>query len=238
MNRTAQILRVFQVVLVLGILVAIGAVINQVISADPSTPKTELERALFASEEAVRANPKDSTSRIKLAAAYLERGNYIGSLEQADIAVRLDPKDPTGYYIKGMALHKLDRLEEAEEALTKSVEMEGQLAPFYQDAWLALSRVQEDANKDKLALTSMTRAINFGPENAVLLYERGAFYERQKKWELALEDYAAALEYVPNYEPAQEAFQKLKKAQPKIFEKLQKAYGFDTTATPAPEQKD
>lgn len=237
MNRTTQVLRIVQVALVVGIMIVVAAVALEVISSDPSTPRTELERAQFAAEEAVRANPKDQASRIKLAAAYLERGNAVGALEQADIAIRLDPNDPTGYYIKGMAQHKLDRLPEAESSLQKAVDTDGQLAQFYQDAWLSLSRVQEDRGDEEQALISLTRAVNFGPENAILLYERGGFYERQEQWERAMEDYAAALEYVPNYEPAQEAFQRLKSEQPAVFKKLQEIYGFEQTSTAEPEKE-
>jgi superkiller protein 3 len=179
----------------------------------------------------VRANPESAISRIKLAAAYVDSGSPSAALEQADIAIRLQPDEPAGYYVKGLALMKLNRNEDAIEALTKSVETKGQLAPFYQDAWVALSRAQEGQGLDEEALASMNRAVNYGPENVLLLYERGALYERLENWEFAMEDYAAAMEYVPNYEPAITGLARLKEAHPDVFEMLQERYSGDAPTT-------
>jgi tetratricopeptide (TPR) repeat protein len=234
MARTAGIVRAVQLVAILGIVVLLGAIGYQLLGRDFSTPRNELERAQFAAEEAVRANPEDPSARVKLAAAYLESKSPAAALEQAEIAIRLRPDDPTGYYIKGMTLNALGRSDEGIEALTKAAETKGQLAPFYQDVWVALSRAQEAEGLDEEALFSMSRALNFGPENVVLLYERGALYERLENWEFALEDYAAALEYVPNYGPALAAFTRVKDAHPDIFKMLQERYNLETTTTPTP----
>lgn len=233
-TRTPQVLRIVNIVLIVGIVLGLGAVAYRVLTTDTSTPRTELERALFSAEEAVKANPEDPAARIKLAAAYLERGNSTGALEQADIAVRLAPDDPTGYYMKGLAESELGRTKEAIKTLTRAVETEGQLAGFYQDAWLALSRAYEKDGNDEKAIFAMVKAVNNGPENVVLLYERGQLYERVEDWENAMDDYASALEYVPNYEPALTGFNRLKKDHPDVFKKLQEFYGLEDTSTPAP----
>ncbi|MDP2181281.1 MAG: tetratricopeptide repeat protein [Actinomycetota bacterium] len=234
---TSKVLRIVNIVLIVGIVLGLGGVAYRVLTTDPSTPTTELERALLTAEEAVKANPEDPTARIKLAAAYLERGNLTGAFEQADIAVRLDPEDPTGYYMKGLAEADLGRTSDAIKSLSKAVETEGQLAGFYQDAWLALSRAHEKDGNDEKALFSMTKAVNNGPENVVLLNERGQLYERMEDWQNAMDDYASALEYVPNYEPALASFNRLKKDHPDVFKKLQELYGIEDTSTPAPGDK-
>lgn len=219
---------------VLGVAIAIVgvAVVREVLAgAGNSVPKSELERAVYTAEEAVRANPEDPASRVKLAAAYIEIGNAAGGAEQASIAVRLAPKDPSGYYVLGMAQTRQGKTAEAIKNLKKAVDTKGQVAQFYQDAYVALSRAYEKAGDGKLAAQSMTRAVNFGPENVLLLFERGQLYERDKKWIDAMDDYAAALDYVPNYEPAQQGLDRLKKAHPEEYKKLLKQY--ETTPTPA-----
>jgi tetratricopeptide (TPR) repeat protein len=236
-SRTTSVLRIVNIALVAAIVVALGAVVVRVIGTDPASPKTELERASFAAEEAVRANPEDAASRIKLAAAYLERDNAAAAVEQAEIGIRLDPNNPTGYYMLGLAQTALGRTDEAIQTLTRAVETEGQVAQFYQDAWLALSRAHEQAGNDDEALRAMSLAVSNGPENVVLLFERGRLYERFENWEGAMEDYAAALEYVPDYEPAADAFERLKTEHPDVFEKLQEFYeGTSTEPSSAVDQ--
>lgn len=234
-TRTGKTLQVLNMVLVAAIVVVLAGIVYRVLSTDPANPRTELERATFAAEEAVRANPEDPASRIKLAAAYLERDNPTAALEHAEIAVRLDPNDPTGYYMVGLARTALEEYDAAIQTLTRAVETEGQVAQFYQDAYLALSRAYERNGDEEEALRAMSLAVSNGPENVVLLVARGELYERSEQWEFAMEDYAAALEYVPDYEPAAEAFERLKNEHPDVFEKLQEFYEGEGSTESSPD---
>lgn len=223
--RAVQILRLVIVVLVVAIVGFAAATVRHIVSADPSTPKTELDRAVFAAEEAVKANPDDPTARVKLAAAYLERNNTRGALEQSRFAVRLAPKEPAAYYVLGMSLAAQGDHDEAIKQLTKAADTKGQMAPFYQDVNVALAREYEAIGNSKKAIVAMSKALNYGPENVVLLVERAQMNERAKDWMNAMDDYAAALEYMPQHEEARKAFNKLKKDHPAEYNKLVKLYG-------------
>lgn len=229
--RALQILRMAIVAMVAGIVVLTALVVRQIATQDLSTPKTELDRAVFTAEESVKANPEDPAARVKLAAAYLERGNTTGAIEQGEIAVRLAPKEPTAYYVVGLAYSDRDDEAKALTNLNKAAGMKGQVAQFYQDCWVAIARVYEKSDKMDKSIEAMSKALGFGPENVVLLNERARLYERDKQWRNALDDYAAALEYVPDHESAREAFDRLKVEHPKEFQELQKLYGIETTTT-------
>jgi tetratricopeptide (TPR) repeat protein len=232
-DKTITMLRTGILVLAVALVVLAGLTVWRIVTQDPSTPKSELDRAVLTAEEAVKANPEDPAARVKLAAAYVERGNTSSAIEQAKIAIRLAPQDPSGYYVLGLAQVKADDLDQGISNLKKAASTEGQLAPFYQDVWLALARAYEKQDKLEDALTAMTKALGYGPENALLLYERGRLNEQAKRWMDAMDDYAAALDYLPQYREAQERLEALKKAHPAEYEKLLKLYETTPTSEPA-----
>lgn len=185
-------------VLVVAIVVVSGALLRFVFSGGrPSAPRTELERVVFSSEEAVRANPNDPAARIKLAAAYLEEKNTRGAMDQAKVAVRLQPDKPDAYYMLGLAQDATGDHAGAVKTLTKAVGIKGQLAQFYQDTYVALGQAQEQAGDAKAALASMSKAIDYGPENTVVLVARGDMYKRMNKFYEAAVDYVWTLYYDP-----------------------------------------
>jgi tetratricopeptide (TPR) repeat protein len=211
------------VVLAVALVLLAGLIVRQMIAGQtPGVPRTELERAVFAAEEAVKANPNDAAARVKLAAAYVEEHANTAALEQAKIAVRLAPQDPSGYYVLGLAKDASGDPKGALEALKTATSTSGQLAGFYQDAYTALARVQEELGDRKAAIASMGKAIDNGPENAVLLFTRGEMYERDKQWVNALDDFSSALQYVPDYTAARQAFDRVRVTHPEALGQLQK----------------
>ena len=223
MERTSTILRVLVVVLIIGLVVMAGAFVRLIVTGgQPDAPRTELERAVFAAEEAVKANPEDPASRLKLAAAYMEQNSYGLAEEQAEIALRLSPNDPGAFYIIGLSQQRQDDNKNAIENLTKAVDSDGQVAQFYQDAYVALARAQEADGDVEGALESLNKAIDFGPENALLLYERGQMFERQDNFTFAAMDYGWALSYVPSYQPARDAFERIQEEHPKEWDEAVK----------------
>jgi tetratricopeptide (TPR) repeat protein len=232
-DKTISMLRTGILVLAVALVALSGLTVWRIMTQDPTTPRSELDRAVLTDEQAVKADPEDPAARIKLAAAYVERGNTAAAIEQAKIAIRLAPQDPSGYYVLGLAQVKARDFDQGIANLQKAASTEGQLAPFYQDVWLALARVYQRQDRLEDALRAMSKALSYGPENALLLYERGRLNEQAKRWMDAMDDYAAALEYLPQYQEARERFEALKKAHPAEYEKLRKLYEATSTAEPA-----
>jgi tetratricopeptide (TPR) repeat protein len=224
-SRLELVMRIAIGAVVVGILIIGGLFVRYlIVSGGEQTPRTELERAIVAAEEAVRANPENSNARIKLAAAYLESGAVSAAIEQAQIATRLAPTDPSGFYVLGLAYAKQGDDAKTVVTLTKAANMEGQLAGFYQDVWAALAKAYERDDQDEKAIEAMNKALNFGPENSILLAERGSIYEGQKKWADALYDYAQAAQYSPDYEPAVSAVKRISSEHPEAVAEVQKRF--------------
>lgn len=224
-SRASLVLKIVTVVLIVAI-AALGVLMVQYLisNAGNVTPRTELERAAVSAEEAVRANPENSDARIKLAAAYLENGALNAARDQAKIAVRLKPKDPSGYYILGLVEARDGKDKEALKQFQTAVDTKGQLAGFYLDVYRAMAAAYDRSGETSEAIGAMNKAINYGPENAELLYARGQLFEAKKKWADALYDYVAAMQYVPDYAEAVNAAKALAKAHPEAVKEMQKRF--------------
>ena len=112
--RLETLLKILIGVLVVGALLVSAALLRFVFAGGKSTtPRTELERAVVAAEQAVSADPNDPDARIKLAAAYYEQGSASAALKQAEVAARLEPQKPDPYYMLGIAQAKLGKTQEA-----------------------------------------------------------------------------------------------------------------------------
>jgi tetratricopeptide (TPR) repeat protein len=210
------------VVLIVGIVAVLFFLVRYFVDTDRA-PRTELERAVFAAEEAVRAQPDSAASRIKLASAYLEADAIGSAREQADIAVRLAPADPAAYYILGLVQMKQGDTKSAIDSYTKATSLEGQLAPFYQDVWAAAAKAYlADGQSDK-ALEAINKSLDFGPENALLLVERARVYEDQGLWADALYDYYQALSF--GYEEAMEDIDRITEDHPEALTEVQERFG-------------
>lgn len=221
-SRLALVLRLLTVVLVIGIVAVLFFLVRYFIDTERA-PRTELERAVYAAEAAVRATPDSAAARIKLAAAYLESGAVGSAREQAEIAVRLAPSDPAAYYMLGLVQSKQGKTAEAIKSYEKAVSLQGQLAAFYQDAYAALARAySSEGNQDK-ALEAINKSLDYGPENALLLVERAKIFEKQKKWADALYDYYQALSF--GYKEAMTDVDRITKDHPEALKEVQERFG-------------
>ncbi len=230
--RALPLLRVFAVVLALAVIVLLVALgVSLVTGGTPETPQTEAERSLMAAEQAVKADPENPTARVKLAAAYMSEKRYDDAVEQARNAQRLSPDDPSALYILGLAQKATGDTKAALDSLQKATSLEGQIAQFYQDAYVALSHVQEELGDIDAAIDSMNTAVDQGPENALLLYERGMLFERTGNFSYALQDYLWALEYVPDYLPALSAFDALSGSNPEALDEVRSWQEQDSETT-------
>lgn len=234
MSRYIPLLRIVVVVLVIAAVVLGAALVwTAMTGTQAAAPRTELERGLAAAEEAVKANPDNPTARVKLAAAYVEQKQYNAAVEQAQAALRIAPEDPSGYYVLGLAqVGKGDRAV-AIVSLTKATTLKGQQAPFYQDAYVALARAQAADGDLDAAIDSISKAIDKGPENSLLLFERGQLYEQTGDWFGALQNLDWALGYTPDYQPARDAFARISTAHPEALEKLKNSAQTTTTTSPS-----
>jgi eukaryotic-like serine/threonine-protein kinase len=67
--------------------------------------------------KAVRLDPHLVNSRLGLAKIYQRQQKYPAALAEADAAVEVDPARPDAHYVRGQALLRLGRKEEAKKEL-------------------------------------------------------------------------------------------------------------------------
>lgn len=234
-SRIVLALRMLTLVLILAIVAVAVLMVLHFFDTDRA-PRTELERAIYAAEDAVRATPDSASARIKLASAYLEGGAVGSAREQADIAVRLAPSDPAAYYILGLVQMEQGDTGEAIDSYTKATSMQGQVAAFYQDAWAALAKAYVEADMPDKALEAIDTSLDFGPENALLLVERAKIYEEREAWADALYDYAQAAQF--GFHEAAEDVARLIEDHPEALVEAQERFGlgpdgsFESTTSP------
>ena len=140
-------------------------------------------------------------------------------MSQSRIAIRLKPTDPSPYYVLGLSEVKAGQRKQAIADFTKSVNMTGQLAPFYQDVYTALSDAQLADGNLKGAITSLEHAVSNGADNAPLLVKLGQLYERNNDPYDAAEQYAWGLAYLPGQADATNGLARIKAAHPKEYAK-------------------
>lgn len=212
-NRAALYLfKAIILILILAILLLGFMVFRSLLTKNSlDAPRTELERSELSAIQAVKANPNDAKSRIKLAAVYIEKGNTKAAIKEATTATRLDPDNAEGFYVLGLSYKSQGNLNKARTEMVKATKMTGQLAPFYQTCWLEIAKIDNEKKDYKNSIKDYDAALGYGPETTPILYDMGVAYEKAGDKQTALAYYKEALEYVPDYKNAITAIERLAK---------------------------
>ena len=83
-------------------------------------------RALREYNEAIKLCPADHTLWSNRSAAYIEIGDYAAALRDGQKCIELAPEWVKGYYRAGMALFKMERVEEAERVYEQGIVFESE----------------------------------------------------------------------------------------------------------------
>jgi tetratricopeptide (TPR) repeat protein len=118
------------------------------------------ERAIEAYEQAIALDPRMSSAQIGLALVLLsEDRSFEAALGAADAALALDPTMADGWFARGFALAKLQRLPEGLEALKQAVA----LNPEHALAHLNLGNLYGELEKGEEAIAHLREAISLEP---------------------------------------------------------------------------
>ncbi len=79
--------------------------------------------------EALQRNPRLVNSHIGLAKIYQQQKKYASALTEADAAVKFDPERPDAHYVRGQALLRLDRKQEAKKELDEATRIQNERGP-------------------------------------------------------------------------------------------------------------
>jgi tetratricopeptide (TPR) repeat protein len=155
----------------------------------------DYEGALQALKKAVELQPRSAETHYLLGMAYYngkkQPAEAIGEIKKA---IQLNPQFGQAYYDLGLIYQAQDKPTDAEQALTRAVE----LAPNEQ-SHLALARLHERNRNTSQAIRAYLALLAIKPEHAGALYSLGYLYDSQKDSRRAREMLQRLLKVVPTH---------------------------------------
>ena len=149
------------------------------------TEVEEYDRALWYLCKALKADPTDIESWLRLGQHRLGLSKPSEALILMDRVAELNPDHPVGWVCRGVAYSELDELELAEEAFQEAV----LLSPRIFTAQLGLARVYETWEQWELAREHLERAMRVDEDHPTALFRLGRVLR-----ELDLEEEAAEVQ--------------------------------------------
>jgi Tfp pilus assembly protein PilF len=140
---------------------------QQAIATEPDLPfahyvlsEVYYERNLYpeaeaAIQEALKLNPTHASFYGRLAAIYLDQERWQDTLNTTEIGLRFDPENTTCLTLRSLSLSKLNRLDEAQDAIQQTIEQEPNSAIAHSSQgwlWLKQHRYPEALQAFKAAL--------------------------------------------------------------------------------------
>jgi tetratricopeptide (TPR) repeat protein len=164
-------------------------------------------KAISSLETALDQDNQHYGAFFDLGIIYAARKNTV-AMEYYDNALRVKPNSVEALYAKAKLLQDVNKMDES-IAVYKSVLKVDSLHTF---SLYNIGAIEFEIKKDVAkALFYFTQAINSNPKYAEAYFARGACYQELKDKDNAIADYSMCLQLKPNFEPAVEALNAIKK---------------------------
>lgn len=157
------------------------AQLKRVIEKNPDYPPAHLlmGRVLFEAQKttrakgflhrAIRLRPQQPDAYLVLTQLWLDQGRVDDAVKVVEEMGAAIPGDPVGYHRLGLALAERSDATRAEPLLVKAVERD----PGDTEAWIALARIHENAQRPDKALEAYDRALEREPDHREVLLSAG-----------------------------------------------------------------
>ncbi len=148
-------------------------------------------------EQAVKLKPDYVGAWRILSFMYMNIEQYDKALIAANKTILLQPKNPSGYFVKGTTLIYLQRYTEAQATMTEAIKLNPSAINY---SWRGIMYMAQ--KKWDLAKADFDKAIELNPKSDDAYQLRGRLYVEQQKWDLAIADYSKWIQLKPkNFEP-------------------------------------
>jgi tetratricopeptide (TPR) repeat protein len=135
-------------------------------------------------QKALTLDPKDLKSRLKIGKALLYFQKYQEGLNELNLVLRADVYNPEAYFLKGMIYKESKDTAKAISSFQTAL----QVKPDYKDAIIQLGMIYS-ARKDSIALRYLENAWTVDSSDVFPLFARGVFYQDNKDYARAKEEY-------------------------------------------------
>lgn len=191
--------------LILFISILIVLLLKDVVLNNVQTPRTSLERDIMDYTETLKKDEKNAVAHAGLGVAYMNMGSFEPAAGEFAVAAKQDPKNPQYQYNLGVAYHKLGR----DKAALKALKTAAAKGPRWEAPLFEMGKVYMDQKAYDKAIAAFDNSIKLLPGNADAHFSLGYAYELKNRQAEALSHYREALRYVPDYERAAEAINRL-----------------------------
>jgi tetratricopeptide (TPR) repeat protein len=140
------------------------------------------------------ANPEAAKPLVEAGNAKSQQSNYKGAIDDYSNALSIDNRNPTTYFNRGTAYHRIGDLDKAESDLDKAIDLNPNLA----EALNNRSHVRFDKRQYDQALNDADRAIALNPSLAEAYLNRGNVVFIKKDLKGATEAFNKAISLKPN----------------------------------------
>lgn len=160
--------------------------------ADLFYRKVRVEDAEKVLLKAVDMDPSGTEARLKLSELKLIQREYIEAMELANAALRIDPQNPRGYFLKGWIHMEAGDTALAISSYRTAIEQD----PAFHDAFVQLGQLHA-ALKQPLAAQYYASALEVRPNSVEALYGMGMYAQENGQDSLALACYERIQEIAP-----------------------------------------
>ena len=156
----------------------------------------EIDKAIKLYEKCSSNFPNHIFSKFNLSFLYYKLNNFENAEIIINDAIRLNPKLPNGYCIRGLILKSMNKYSQSKSSLEKAIELDAS----YIDAYINLGLLNKDFNNLKDAEQCYLKAIEINNKSAIAHLNLGACYKEQLDLDKALFHTEIAIELDGNLE--------------------------------------
>ncbi len=161
----------------------------------------DYNKALEATQEAIRLDPKSALAYNHLALIYMETKRYSRSEEAFKTALKLQAEYPEVWNNLGVLYNRQDRFREAIPFFEKAVASEKYLTP--ENAYTNMGYAQYKLGDLTRAKAYHQRALDISPQFCLAAKNLGDVYAKEKKYPQAAEYFQKAATHCPLFQESQ-----------------------------------
>lgn len=162
--------------------------------------KGDITQAISEMRKAADANDKSASVRVELAGLLVKARNFREAIEECREAIRLDPKDPEGYWLLAYIYDNSRERVGGKESLQKAVkelETMREVAPEDERAYYALGRAYLELGETEKALQAYEKFQSLRPDSDAGYVAMAEYYQKKADKEKAVEYILKAIEIQP-----------------------------------------